>query len=109
MATDSMLRPGESGGVDFWLTKLTSGESRAGVLLGFSDSSGNVSKTEQAFSLIAKAGDYPDSGGPPGGQGEIADFIVGHDGGCCEIRGLLANEYGHNSSPSVGFEQSGDQ
>jgi hypothetical protein len=44
-----------------------------------------------------------------GGQGEIADFIVGHDGGCCEIRGLLANEYGHNSSPSVGFEQSGDQ
>ena len=61
-------RPGESGGVDFWLTKLTSGESRAGVLLGFSDSSENVSKTEQAFSLIAKAGDYPDSGGPPGGS-----------------------------------------
>jgi hypothetical protein len=61
-------RAGESGGIDFWLSKLTSGESRAGVLLGFSDSSENVSKTEQAFSLIAKAGDYPDSGAPPGGS-----------------------------------------
>jgi len=45
-------RNGDTRGVDFWLSQLASGASRASVLLGFSQSPENVANTDLAFSGI---------------------------------------------------------